>query len=133
MSGWDERVDIWSVACVVFELLTGEYLFNPKARQNCWGKDDDHVAQIVELVGETFTPELKTQGKWSREIWRSNGTLRNIAKLNPWPLASVMKDKYDYKPEQAELFASFLEPMLAVDCSKRASAKDMLEHPWLKV
>lgn len=74
MDTWDERVDLWSVACVVFELLTGEYLFNPKSRQGCWGKDDDHVAQIIELIGDGFSKDMKTSGKWSREIWRSNGT-----------------------------------------------------------
>ena len=32
MYEWDEKVDVFSVACLVFELLTGEYLFNPKSR-----------------------------------------------------------------------------------------------------
>ncbi|KAG8908042.1 serine/threonine protein kinase, CMGC group [Tulasnella sp. 403] len=131
MDTWDERVDVWSVACVVFELLTGEYLFNPKSRPGCWGKDDDHVAQIVELVGDGFSREMKLGGKWSREIWRSNGSLRNIHRLHYWPLGSVMTDKYDYKPEEAQLFASFMEPMLSVDWKKRISAKEMLNHPWL--
>ncbi|KIO29413.1 hypothetical protein M407DRAFT_242634 [Tulasnella calospora MUT 4182] len=131
MDTWDERVDLWSVACVVFELLTGEYLFNPKSRQGCWGKDDDHVAQIVELIGDGFSKDMKTSGKWSREIWRSNGTLRHISRLHSWPLSDVMKDKYDYKPEDAQLFASFMEPLLKVDWHSRASAKDMLDHPWL--
>ncbi|KAG9015062.1 serine/threonine protein kinase, CMGC group [Tulasnella sp. 427] len=131
MDTWDERVDLWSVACVVFELLTGEYLFNPKSRQGCWGKDDDHIAQIIELVGDGFSKEMKTSGKWSREIWRSNGALRHINRLHNWPMSDVMKDKYDYKPEDAKLFADFMEPMLKVDWHARTSAKDMLDHPWL--
>jgi len=132
MEQWDERADVWSIACVVFELLTGEYLFNPKSRQGCWGKDDDHVAQISELIGDGFSKEMKTTGRWSREIWRSNGQLRHISRLHHWPLKSVMMEKYDHKPEDAELFASFMEPMLAIDPKKRVSAKDMLNHPWLQ-
>lgn len=139
MTTWDEKVDVFSVACLVFELLTGEYLFNPKSRQGGWTKDDDHIAQIVELMGQSkeqggsdgFTKEMKTEGRYSREIWRSNGTLRNIAKLHHWPLSQVMIDKYDYSKEDADLFASFLSPMLVVDPKKRANARDMLDHPWL--
>ena len=60
------------------------------------------------------------------------GALRHIARLNYWPISSVMADKYDYTPEQAQLFASFMEPMLTVDWKTRAHAKDMLDHPWLR-
>ncbi|KAG8966299.1 serine/threonine protein kinase, CMGC group [Tulasnella sp. 419] len=132
MYEWDERVDIFSVACVVFELLTGEYLFNPKTRQQ-FSKDDDHVAQIMELMGDGFSKAMKTEGKYSREIFRSNGSLRNIHKLHFWPLSSVMVDKYDWDPEEAKLFASFMEPMLQTDPKKRAYAKDLIDHPWLDV
>lgn len=27
---WNERVDNWSMACLTFELLTGDYLFDPR-------------------------------------------------------------------------------------------------------
>ncbi len=30
VSGYSTPADVWSVACTVFELLTGEYLFDPK-------------------------------------------------------------------------------------------------------
>ncbi|KAG8887865.1 serine/threonine protein kinase, CMGC group [Tulasnella sp. 332] len=135
MTVWDEKVDVFSVACLIFELLTGEYLFNPKSRSGGWTKDDDHMAQMVELMGrkgdDGFTKEMKTEGRYSREIWKSNGTLRNISKLHSWPLAQVMVDKYDYSREEADLFASFMNPMLAIDPKRRANARDMLDHPWL--
>ncbi|KZT08211.1 kinase-like protein [Laetiporus sulphureus 93-53] len=28
--GWDKKADIWSVGCLVFEMLTGNWLFNPR-------------------------------------------------------------------------------------------------------
>lgn len=32
-------IDIWSAACIVFELLTGDQLFKPKESRH-FGKDD---------------------------------------------------------------------------------------------
>jgi len=39
---------MWSLACMTFELLTGELLFNPKKDAgDQYGKNDDHLAQIM--------------------------------------------------------------------------------------
>lgn len=69
---WDTRADIWSVACVIFELLTAEYLFDPQGQGELFTKDDDHMAQIIELVGD-FPLEVKMGGKYSRELFDHTG------------------------------------------------------------
>jgi Protein kinase domain len=87
---WDARVDIWSVACVVrrckvfliksshcfliqvFELLTAEYLFDPQGQGELFSKDDDHMAQIIELLGD-FSLDVKMGGKYSRELFDHSG------------------------------------------------------------
>ncbi|KAL0068044.1 Serine/threonine-protein kinase ulk3 [Marasmius tenuissimus] len=28
---WDSKVDIWNLGCIVFELITGQHLFKPRA------------------------------------------------------------------------------------------------------
>ena len=47
---YDESADIWSLACMVFELITGDYLFDPK-KGKTYRKNDDHLALITELIG----------------------------------------------------------------------------------
>lgn len=42
--------DMWSLACMVFELLTGDLLFNPRAGEN-YERDEDHLALMIELLG----------------------------------------------------------------------------------
>lgn len=42
---WNERCDCWSAAALIFELLTGDYLFDPQAGRS-YDKDDDHLAQV---------------------------------------------------------------------------------------
>lgn len=129
---WDARADVWSVACVVFELLTAEYLFDPQGQGELFNKDDDHMAQIIELLGD-FPLEVKMGGKYSRELFDHNGALRYIRTLKPWPLKRVMLEKYLYTEEDASALCAFLEPMLAVDFRDRVYIRDMIDHPWLDV
>ncbi|KAI9603945.1 hypothetical protein H4Q26_003554 [Puccinia striiformis f. sp. tritici PST-130] len=115
----------------IFELLTGDYLFNPDAVAKRYTKDDDHIAQIVELVGPFPTP-VALSGKFSYEIFNRKGELRHIHKLKHWPLAAVLKEKYCLDKQAAIELTSFLEPMLTVVPDKRATAERMLKHPWLE-
>lgn len=69
---WGATADIWSAACVVFELLTAEYLFDPQSQGELFGKDDDHCAQIIELLG-AWPQSVLWGGRYSREIFDSNG------------------------------------------------------------
>ncbi|KAI0735522.1 kinase-like domain-containing protein [Earliella scabrosa] len=128
---WGATADIWSVACVVFELLTAEYLFDPQSQGDLFGKDDDHIAQIIELLGEYG--ETKWGGRYSRELFDSAGNLRYIRNLKPWPLRRVMVEKYLWSESDSEALCKFLEPMLVIDHRARAQARDLVDHPWLEV
>ncbi|KAF7367240.1 Protein kinase dsk1 [Mycena sanguinolenta] len=129
---WGTRADIWSVACLVFELLTAEFLFDPQGQGDLFSKDDDHMAQIIELLGD-FALDVKQGGKYSADLFDANGALRYIKTLKPWPLKRVMMEKYLWNDPDATVLCAFLEPMLAIDPRKRADAKDMIGHPWLEV
>ncbi|TFK41305.1 kinase-like domain-containing protein [Crucibulum laeve] len=127
---WDARADIWSVACLLFELLTAEYLFDPQGHGEMFTKDDDHMAQIIELLGD-FPMEIKMGGKYSRELFDHSGALRYIRTLKPWPLKRVMTEKYLFAEQDATSLCAFLEPMLTVDMRNRKHAREMIDHPWL--
>jgi serine/threonine-protein kinase SRPK3 len=43
--------DMWSLACLVFELVTGDVLFDPRAGDN-YDRDEDHLALFIELLGK---------------------------------------------------------------------------------
>jgi len=130
---WDARADIWSVGCLVFEMLTGDLLFEPHARQKQFSKDDDHMAMIIELLGEDFgfDLEFKRGGKFGHQIFTSTGELRHIHTLKPWSLRRVLSEKYVYSNSDAQCISSFVLPMLAINPRDRARAVDMLGHEWL--
>lgn len=127
---YDTSVDIWSVACLVFELVTGDYLFCPRDGKK-YNKNEDHVALMVELLGE-MPFDFATGGKYSREIFNRRGELRHIRTLDFWPLVKVFNEKYHFALEESELCASFLLPMLEYIPKRRISALEALKHPWLQ-
>ncbi|KAJ8084352.1 hypothetical protein PM082_003121 [Marasmius tenuissimus] len=129
---WDATADVWSVACVIFELLAGEYLFDPQGQGELFTKDDDHMAQIIELLGD-YALEAKMGGKYSRDLFDHQGNLRYIKSLKPWPLKRVMVEKYLYTEADSKALCDFLLPMLTVDFKKRASARDRVDHEWLTI
>lgn len=114
----------------VFELITGDYLFDPQSGTK-YGKDDDHIAQIIELLG-TFPKSLCISGKWSQEIFNRKGDLRNIHRLRHWALPDVLREKYHFEVEEAKRIADFLLPMLELQPAERANAGGMANHPFLE-
>jgi serine/threonine-protein kinase SRPK3 len=121
-------IDVWSAACVAFELATGDFLFNTKDTNV--PRDEDHLALIAELVGE-FPQKIKTAGKRWHHFFDKYGKFKHVPNLKFWPLESVLKDKYRMSTEDAKLFASFLLPMLVVDPQQRVTAEECLKHPFL--
>lgn len=126
---WGASADCWSMACMAFELLTGDYLFDPKAGKT-YEKDDDHIAQIEELIG-LFPRHIALSGKFSNELFTKKGTLRKIEKLNLWSLKDVLHDKYKYSWNDAEALNNFLAPMLNINAQDRASTRQQLQDPWV--
>lgn len=128
---YDTAIDVWSVACIAFELLTGgDYLFNPAGKEGRYTRDEDHLAYMMELMGPA--PEIiYALGKYSYEMFNDRGALKNIKNLKRWGLTDVLLDKYAFEQDEAEAIANFLSPMLNLDPEKRATASECLKHSWL--
>uniref|UniRef100_A0A182YFP2 non-specific serine/threonine protein kinase n=1 Tax=Anopheles stephensi TaxID=30069 RepID=A0A182YFP2_ANOST len=128
-AGFDTSADIWSTACMAFELATGDFLFEPFSGKD-YCRDDDHIAHIIELLGP-IPKRIALSGKNSSHAFNSKGMLKNITGLKPWGLVDVLIEKYEWPEEDALEFSDFLKPMLDYDPRTRATAADCLRHSWL--
>jgi len=127
---WDDTADVWSAACMFFELITGDFLFDPRTGKD-WSRDEDHLALMIELIGSHPPKEWALSGKYSKDFFTPQGKLKHIGKLKYWSLKDVLKQKYSHEEDAAEEISNFLLPMLAWEPSKRHSAAEALKNPWL--
>ena len=48
-----------------------------------------------------------------------------------WSLKSVLRQKYNMEKEEAELLSDFILKMIRWEPICRATAQELLKHPWL--
>ena len=128
---YNETSDIWSLACMLFELATGDFLFEPRKGET-FSKNDDHLAQIIEAVGK-MPKNFALSGLNSYKYFDKNGKLLRIKRLIYYPIKDILVKKYNFKEKEAKAFSDFLMPMLEYYPDKRASARELLKHPWLNM
>ncbi|KAJ7981094.1 Protein kinase [Quillaja saponaria] len=129
-SKYSTPADLWSFACICFELVTGDVLFDPHSGDN-YEKDEDHLALMMELLG-MMPRKIALGGRYSRDFFNRYGDLRHIRRLRFWPLTKVLMEKYDFSGQDANDMADFLVPILDFVPEKRPTAAQCLTHRWLR-
>ncbi|KAK4780505.1 hypothetical protein SAY87_016611 [Trapa incisa] len=128
-SKYTTSADLWSFACICFELATGDVLFDPHSGEN-YDRDEDHLALMMELLG-MVPRKIALNGQYSRDYFNRYGELRHIRKLRFWPLDKVLMGKYDFTEQDAKEMSEFLVPILDFVPDKRPTAAQCLAHPWI--
>uniref|UniRef100_A0A8D8RXT5 mitogen-activated protein kinase n=1 Tax=Cacopsylla melanoneura TaxID=428564 RepID=A0A8D8RXT5_9HEMI len=109
---YNQTVDIWSVGCIMAELITGRTLF----------PGQDHIHQLNLIMEMLGTPPQEFMQKISSD------SARNY--INSLPLLKKKDFKQVFKganPQAVEL----LSLMLELDSEKRITAEQALAHPYL--
>ncbi|KAG2471301.1 SETD5 protein, partial [Polypterus senegalus] len=70
-AGYNTAADIWSTACMAFELVTGNPLFEPRVGKNI-SLEEDHLAHIIQLLGK-IPVKVALSGRYSKEYFNQHG------------------------------------------------------------
>ncbi|MED6204056.1 hypothetical protein PIB30_005454 [Stylosanthes scabra] len=128
-AGYSFSIDMWSFACIAFELATGDMLFNPRAGQG-FSEDEDHLAMMMELLGK-FPKKVATSGAKCKDFFDRHGDLKRIRRLKMCPLKKLLVERYKFSEKDGNEFSEFLLALLDLSPEKRPTAQQCLQHPWL--
>ncbi|KAF3484178.1 protein kinase [Arthroderma uncinatum] len=122
---WDCKIDIWSIGVMVWDLFEGSRLFY--ALKNHILDDEQHLAEMVALMGPPPLSFLQRSEK-CRKYWDAEG--RWIA-ATPIPEQSLDAREGRLEGEDHKLLLDFLSKILKWLPEERASAQELISHPFL--
>ncbi|XP_061689601.1 STKc_p38 domain-containing protein isoform X2 [Syngnathoides biaculeatus] len=105
-------VDVWSAACILAEMITGQVLF----------PGHDSIDQLKKILHLTGTPDSSLVGKMQSKDAQSY--VQGLPALKKKNFKEVF-------PSMEENAVSLLEGMLALDPDTRLTASQGLSHPFL--
>ena len=126
---YNETSDIWSLACIVFELVTGDFLFQPEKGET-FTKNDDHVAKFIQTLGK-MPKNFAKRGEYYNKFFTKEGKMRRVKEIKHIGIKEILVKKYHFKEFEAQALTDFLMPMLEFYPERRISARELLRHPWL--
>ncbi|KAL6792525.1 serine threonine protein kinase [Trichoderma sp. SZMC 28013] len=113
---YDAAVDMWSVGCIMGELITREPLLQGS-------NEVDQISKVFELCG------VPTEDSWPGFRRLPNARSLRLPKQSPLASGSVIRARF---PNLTTAGASLLNSLLALDPEKRPTAKEMLEHEYFR-
>lgn len=133
---WGALTDVWLLGCIIFELITGDYLFDPHDGKS-YEKDEDHLAQIIELVGKFPSDQYLVDCKYTSKYFKIDANtdstvLKNIDDLKYWGLEDVFVEKYKFdRDDEVALMSDFISKCLTFEVGERYDCALLQKHPWL--
>ncbi|PWY75410.1 CMGC protein kinase [Aspergillus heteromorphus CBS 117.55] len=126
--GWDEKVDIWNVAMLAWDIVSSRCLFQG------WNADDIfadrvHVAEMVALLGPP-PRDFVERSKVGHVFWDENNTWKDLAPIPDITLESLgAKFKEEERDKQG--FYRFLRKALQWKPEDRPTARELINDEWL--
>ncbi|XP_063519402.1 mitogen-activated protein kinase 12 isoform X12 [Pongo pygmaeus] len=106
-------VDIWSVGCIMAEMITGKTLF----------KGSDHLDQLKEIMKVTGTPPAEFVQRLQSD--EAKNYMKGLPELEKKDFASILTNA-------SPLAVNLLEKMLVLDAEQRVTAAEALAHPYFE-
>jgi serine/threonine protein kinase len=146
---YGDKIDIWSLGCVVAEMYTDEVTF----------QNDSIVSMLsrIEAICGPFPRHMIAQGRQSGRFFTKSGLLFENVEKDRSDGSPSIKRKFDgvedralldvFQPkrttmaarlgipeittEDEALFVDFCSKVLTIDPDSRPTAEEALKHPWI--
>ncbi|WYZ44877.1 hypothetical protein EsH8_VIII_000193 [Colletotrichum jinshuiense] len=123
---WDEKIDIWALGLMIWDLFEGKLLFNTRLRDRNASKAA-HFARMVSLMGPPPDELLERGSSW-KDFFDEDGKLIVDGEV---PESSFEEEETNLEGVEKAEFMVFLRKMLQWRPEDRLSARELMEDPWL--
>ena len=116
---FDEKCDIWSLGCSIYEILTGDILFNPE-KDGSYSRDFHHIYWFYEICGDIPKWMIEKSDR-KKEFFNKNGSYL-AKKPETWNIKEVIKEekKIDIiDNEKLEQVIDMIDSMLKINPNER--------------
>ncbi|KAL0740131.1 hypothetical protein Bca4012_081644 [Brassica carinata] len=122
---YDEKIDLWSLGCIVAELCSGEVLFPNEAVAMI-------LARIVAVLGPIET-EMLEKGQETHKYFTKEFELYHLDDESNEIEYIITEESCleDQLHVTDELFLDFVRSLLEINPLRRPTALQALDHPWL--
>ena len=111
-------VDIWALGCTIYELISGNILFDP-IKDSEYTRDYYHLCLINETCGK-FSSSFLYKTKYYKEFFTPNNELIDVNIKTFDRLDRKLKEIEElYSNEQLNLIKNLLNKILIIDPKKR--------------
>ena len=124
---YDEKIDVWSLGCLYYEILTGDTLFDLEYNKRKKMNKSRHQLCLIESIIKPIPDELKNKGIRTILYYRRNGMLknRNYKKINKNIKKKLDENKFLTEQEKQDIKNKLLL-MLNLDNSIRPDIKTLI-------
>lgn len=121
---YDQKIDMWSLGCILAELYTGRVLFQNDSLASL-------LAKQIGILGTNKAERLFLRRAPLRDDYFADGLLTEVRGMVPIYICPKKSTLARRLGTTDELFISFLKSLLRMIPKDRLSAAEALKHPWL--
>ena len=127
---YDEKADVWSVGCIIYEIFTGDYLFEVDKNQKTIEKDREHLHQMFEILGK-IPRNMALDCDFTEDLFDNKGRILKHKNCEYTSLAEILRKDFDYNEEDSVNIQNYLKKVLAYNLKDRYSALEAANDTWL--
>eukprot|EP01068_Selenidium_serpulae_P005443 Selendium_serpulae@DN4026_c0_g1_i1.p1 len=144
----DCQIDVWSAGCTLYEIATGDVLFQGRT-------NNDMLKRMMDIRGKMPHKLIRSGALYNKHFdenmdflhvdkdsYTKKDVIKKITTFKPKSLSDVLvgkshwatgnSPKAQFHKKKMKQLGDFLEKCVHLDPAKRFTPDDALEHPWIR-
>lgn len=127
------RSESWAIGCILWEILTGEKLFEPNLTQPSINRDREQLALMETYLGK-INKEITMECPRSYDLYENTGKIIKNKKIKRMELNEHLASiRDDLAEEEIEQICTFLKKTWYYNHLKRLTAEELLKDDFLNI